>query len=59
MPEKQNVEWKAKWKDEYLEWVCRVANAQGGKSILAVMTMVNVVGINNARRLLEDIPNKV
>ena len=59
MPEKQNVEWKAKWKDEYLEWVCGGANAQGGKSILAVMTMVNMVGINNARRLLEDIPNKV
>lgn len=31
MPEKQNIEWKSKWKDAYLEWVCGFANAQGGK----------------------------
>ncbi|MDY6344592.1 MAG: ATP-binding protein [Sphaerochaetaceae bacterium] len=31
MPEKQNIEWKSKWKDSYLEWVCGFANAQGGK----------------------------
>lgn len=29
MPEKQNVEWKAIWKDEYLQWICGFANAQG------------------------------
>ena len=28
MPEN---EWKSKWKDEYLEWICGFANAQGGK----------------------------
>lgn len=59
MPEKQNVEWKAKWKDEYLEWVCGFANAQGGKIYIGCDDNGNVVGINNARRLLEDIPNKV
>ena len=31
MPESQNIEWKIKWKDEYLEWICGYANAQGGK----------------------------
>lgn len=31
MPENQNIEWKAKWKDDYLEWICGFANAQGGK----------------------------
>ena len=31
MPESQNTEWKSKWKDEYLEWICGYANAQGGK----------------------------
>ena len=30
MPENQNIEWKSKWKDEYLEWICGYANAQGG-----------------------------
>ena len=33
MPESQNIEWKAKWKDEYLEWICGFANAQGGKDL--------------------------
>lgn len=31
MPEKQNIEWKSRWKDEYLEWICGFANAQGGR----------------------------
>lgn len=26
MPENQNIEWKAKWKDDYLEWICGFAN---------------------------------
>ena len=30
MPEKQNIEWKEIWKDEYLAWICGFANAQGG-----------------------------
>ena len=33
MPESQNTEWKSKWKDEYLEWICGYANAQGGKNL--------------------------
>lgn len=36
MPENQNTEWKSKWKDEYLEWICGYANAQGGQYILVV-----------------------
>ncbi len=31
MPESQNLEWKSKWKDDYLEWICGYSNAQGGK----------------------------
>ena len=31
MEENQNVEWKTKWRDEYLKWICGFANAQGGK----------------------------
>ena len=30
MPEKQNVEYKESWRDEYLKWICGFANAQGG-----------------------------
>ena len=37
MPESQNIEWKSKWKDDYLEWICGYANAQGEKSTLDAM----------------------
>jgi ATP-dependent DNA helicase RecG len=28
--ENQIVEWKSKWEEKYLKWVCGFANAQGG-----------------------------
>ena len=59
MPEKQNIEWKTKWKDEYLEWICGYANAQGGKKYIGVDDNGNVVGLDNYQKLLEDIPNKI
>ena len=59
MPESQNIEWKSKWKDEYLEWICGYANAQGGKIYIGCDDEGNVIGLSNARKLLEDIPNKV
>lgn len=59
MFENQQTEWKAKWKDEYLEWVCAFANAQGGKLYIGVDDNGNVLGLSNVRKLLEDIPNKI
>ena len=59
MPESQNTEWKSKWKDEYLEWICGYANAQGGKIYIGCDDDGNVLGLPNARKLLEDIPNKI
>lgn len=59
MPENQNTEWKSKWKDEYLEWICGYANAQGGKIFIGCDDEGNVIGLQNARKLLEDIPNKI
>lgn len=59
MPENQNTEWKSKWKDEYLEWICGYANAQGGKIYIGCDDNGNVIGLQNARKLLEDIPNKI
>ena len=53
MPESQNTEWKSKWKDEYLEWICGYANAQGGKIYIGCDDEGNVVGLPNARKLLE------
>ena len=44
MPENQNIEWKAKWKDDYLEWICGFANAQGGKIYIGCDDDGKVIG---------------
>lgn len=57
--EKQNIEWKETWKEDYLKWICGFANAQGGKIYIGKNDDGTVAGIANAKKLLEDIPNKV
>lgn len=59
MPESQIIEWKEKWKDEYLKWICGFANSNGGKIIIGKNDEGEIVGIDNSRKLLEYIPNKV
>ncbi len=59
MKECQNTEWKESWRDEYLKWICGYANAQGGKIYIGVDDSGNIVGVKQAEKLLEDIPNKV
>ena len=59
MKENQNVEWKQSWRDEYLKWICGFANAQGGTLEIGKNDRGVVVGLTDAARLLEDIPNKV
>ncbi len=58
MPESQNIEYKQSWRDEYLKWICGFANAKGGKIFIGKDDAGNVVGVANAKKLLEDIPNK-
>ncbi len=59
MQERQNIEWKEVWRDEYLKWICGFANAQGGKIYIGKNDKGEVVGTPNSKKLLEDIPNKV
>ena len=59
MVENQNIEWKETWKDDYIKWICGFANADGGIIFIGKNDNVNVIGLNNAKKLLEDIPNKV
>ncbi len=59
MSEKQNIEYKRIWKDEYLKWICGYANAQGGMLYIGMDDNGKVVGVNDSKKLLEDIPNKV
>jgi len=59
MPENQNIEHKATWRDEYLRWLCGFANAQGGTLYIGKDDNGNVVGIKNAKKHLENLPNKI
>jgi len=57
--ENQNVDWKAIWKDEFLAWLCGFANAQGGSLEIGRNNDGVVVGLSNAAKLMEDLPNKI
>ncbi|MCM1120925.1 MAG: ATP-binding protein, partial [bacterium] len=59
MTESQNIEWKESWRDDYLKWICGFANAQGGSIYIGVDDAGKIVGVQNGKRLLEEIPNKI
>jgi ATP-dependent DNA helicase RecG len=59
MPEQQNIEYKQSWHDDYLKWVCGFANAQGGVIYIGKDDNGNVVGVDDYKRLMDDIPNKI
>ena len=59
MKENQHIEWKESWRDEYLKWICGFANAEGGVLVIGRNDKGAVVGVKDARKLMEDIPNKV
>jgi len=57
--ESQNIEWKETWRDEYLQWICGFANAQGGRLEIGRNDKGVIVGLADIKRLLEDLPNKI
>ncbi len=57
--ETQNIEFKPNWRDEYLKVLAAFANTEGGTLIVDVDDNHNPIGVRNAKKLLEDIPNKV
>lgn len=57
--ESQNIEFKESWRDEYLKWICGFANAQGGTLFVGINDNGEVLGVSDAKKLMEDIPNKV
>jgi ATP-dependent DNA helicase RecG len=59
MPEQQNIEWKRSWHDDYLKWICGFANAIGGIIYIGKDDDGKVTHLQNYKKLLEDIPNKV
>ena len=54
----QNIEFKESWRDEYQKWICGFANAQGGVLYVG-KDNGKVCGVQDAKKLMEDIPNKV
>ncbi len=59
MNETQHTEWKQSWRDDALRGICGFANAEGGVMVIGRNDHGEVVGLKDARKLLEDIPNKV
>ena len=59
MTEQQNIEYKQSWRDEYLKWICGFANAQGGKIFIGVDDSGVITGIDEYKKMMDDIPNKV
>ena len=59
MPETQNIEYKQSWHDDYLKWVCGFANAQGGLIFIGKDDSGKVVGVEDYKKLMDDLPNKI
>ena len=59
LQESQTVEFKESWRDEYLKTVCAFANTDGGVLYVGVKDNGEVVGVDNVKKLLEELPNKV
>jgi ATP-dependent DNA helicase RecG len=59
MAENQNIEYKSAWRDEYLRWICGFANAQGGTLYVGKDDKGDIAGVQNAQKLLEELPNKI
>ena len=57
--ESQNIEYKESWRDEYLKWICGFANAGGGTIYVGVNDNKEIIGVDNSKRLMEDIRNKI
>lgn len=49
MIERQNIEWKESWRDEYLNWICGFANGQGGKIYIGINDKGQVIGVDNVK----------
>ena len=57
--ENQTIEWKETWRDEYMKTLCAFANTSGGTLEIGRSNNGKIVGIANAAKFLEDLPNKI
>ena len=59
MIENQHTEFKTSWRDEYIRYVSAFSNAKGGVLYLGVDDSGKTVGLENAIKLLETLPNLI
>ena len=57
--ETQNIEFKQRWRDDFLAELCGFANAQGGTLYIGVDDKGVPVGVEDAKKLLEKLPNLI
>ena len=57
--ESQHTEWKVSWRDDFLRWICAFANSDGGCLEIGRNDKGEIVGLADASKLLEDLPNKI
>ncbi len=56
--ENQNKEYKQAWNDNCLKTICAFANTGDGKLFIGIDDEGNPMGVKDAARYLDDIPNK-
>lgn len=59
--ESQNIEYKLKWDDKYLQWISGFANGNGGKLEIGKNDNGELVGLSKAeaKQLIDLLPNKI
>ena len=57
--ESQNLEFKETWRDEWLKTICAFANTNGGSLHVGITDKGDVKGLEDSKKMLEDIPNKI
>ncbi len=57
--ESENAEYKQLWRSDFLKVISAFANAQGGVLHIGLDDRGKPVGIQNTKKLLEDIPNTI
>ena len=59
MKEDQHTEFKRNWRDDFLKELAAFANSQGGTLYIGVEDDGTIVGVKDAKSLLQDMPNKI
>lgn len=57
--ESHEIEYKSIWKDDWLRSIAGFANSMGGSLYVGVDDQGNLVGLEEPKRLLQEIPGKV